>query len=65
MLLNWIYAHDRAQRIARGEEVHDNYKRYKVLKDLEPQIDEQFKRGEINPHKYESFKNAIKAAEGR
>ena len=63
MLINWCYAHDRAQRKANGEEVHDNYKRYQTLKALEPEIDQQYAAGQIDEKKYRSYKESLEAAE--
>ena len=63
MLINWCYAHDRTQRKANGEEVHDNYKRYQTLKALEPEIDQQYAAGQIDDKKYKSYKDSLSAAE--
>ena len=63
MLINWCYAHDRTQRKANGEEVHDNYKRYQTLKALEPEIDQQYAAGQIDEKKYLSYKESLTAAE--
>ena len=63
MLINWCYAHDRTQRKANGEEVHDNYKRYQTLKALEPEIDQQYTAGLIDEKKYISYKESLAAAE--
>ena len=63
MLINWCYAHDRTQRKQNGEEVHDNYKRYKTLKALEPEIDQQYAAGQIDDKKYKSYKDSLAAAE--
>lgn len=63
MLINWCYAHDRAQRKANGEEVHDNYKRYQTLKALEPDIDQRYADGLIDEKKYISFKESLEQAE--
>ena len=63
MLINWCYAHDRAQRKANGEEVHDNFKRYQTLKALEPEIDQQYAEGLIDEKKYRSYKDSLAAAE--
>jgi hypothetical protein len=63
MLVNWCIEHDRAQRKANGEEVHDNYKRYQTLKALEPEIDKQYEVGEIDEAKYRSYKESLAAAE--
>ena len=63
MLINWCYAHDRTQRKANGEEVHDNYKRYQTLKALEPEIDQQYANGQIDDKKYKSYKDSLSAAD--
>ena len=63
MLINWCYEHDRSIRKQRGEEVHDNYKRYQTLKSIEPDIDAQYAEGQINEEKYRSYKESLAAAE--
>ena len=63
MLINWCVEHDRAARRQNGETVHDNYKRYQALKSIEPDIDAQFKAGQIDAEKYKSYKNSLEQAE--
>lgn len=63
MLINWCVAHDRSARRQNGEQVHDNYKRYQTLKNIEPEIDEQFKAGQIDAEKYRSYKSSLEQAE--
>ena len=63
MLINWCYTHDRNQRRKSGEEVRDNYKRYQVLKSIEPEIDQQYAAGQIDGEKYKSFKDSLEKAE--
>lgn len=63
MLINWCIEHDRSQRKANGETVHDNYKRYQALKSIEPEIDRQYAAGEIDATKYRSYKDSLAAAE--
>ena len=65
MLLNWIYEHDNAQKKERGEIVHDNYERYEVLKRMEPEIDAQYQRGELDEERYRSYKQSLKEADDR
>lgn len=65
MLLNWIYEHDAAERKRNGEVVHDQYERYQVLKNMEPEIDAQYERGEIDQKRYESYKKTLADAENR
>lgn len=63
MLINWCIEHDRSIRKQHGEEVHDNYKRYQVLKSIEPDIDAQYAAGQIKEEKYQSYKESLAAAE--
>ena len=62
-LVNWCYEHDRSIRKQRGEEVHDNFKRYQTLKALEPEIDKQYADGLIDEKKYRSYKDSLEQAE--
>ena len=63
MLINWCRAHDRSARKQNGEQVHDIYKRYQVLKSIEPDIDQQYAAGEIEETKYVSYKESLAQAE--
>lgn len=63
MLINWCIEHDRAAHRQNGEQVHDNYKRYKVLKSIEPDIDQQYAAGLIDDKKYRSYKDSLAQAE--
>ena len=59
MLLNYCKAHDRLERIRRGEPVPDAEKQYRELKALEPYIEEQYALGKIKQEKYDSYKKSL------
>lgn len=59
MLINYCNAHDRLQRIARGESVPDEEMQYKQLKSIEPIVEDQFKKGEISQEKYDDYKKSL------
>jgi hypothetical protein len=59
MLVNFCKAHDRLEKIRRGENVPDPEKQYRELKALEPYIDEQFSLGKIKKAKYETYKKSL------
>jgi len=57
--LSFCKAHDRLERIRRGEEVSDPERQYRELKALEPYIEEQFALGKIKKEKYDSYKKSL------
>lgn len=59
MLINYCRAHDRLQRIARGESVPDEEMQYKQLKSIESIVEQQFLNGEITKEKYDDYKNSL------
>ena len=59
MLINYCKAHDRLERIRRGETVIDPETQYRNLKSLEPYIKEQYALGKIKQEKYNSYKNSL------
>ena len=63
MLLNFCYEHDRMIKRQNGETVHDDLKRYEVLKEMEPEIERMFAAGEIKEAKYREYKAALKRCE--
>ena len=50
-------------RQANGEVVHDNLQRYRVLKEMEPEMDRRYAAGEIKEHKYREYKATLKKCE--
>ena len=63
MLLNYCYEHDAMIRRQNGEVVHDNMQRYRVLKEMEPEMDRRFAAGEIKEYKYREYKAALRRCE--
>ncbi len=63
MLFNFCAEHDRLARIRRGEVVHDDLQRYRVLKEMEPEMDRRYAAGEIKEHKYREYKATLKKCE--
>jgi uncharacterized membrane protein len=63
MLFNFCAEHDRLARIRRGEAVHDDLQRYRVLKEMEPEMDRRYAAGEIKEHKYREYKATLKKCE--
>lgn len=63
MLFNFCAEHDRMIRQANGEVVHDNLQRYRVLKEMEPEMDRRYATGEIKEHKYREYKATLKKCE--
>ena len=59
MLINYCKAHDRLERIRRGETVPDPERQYRELKALEPYIEEQYALGKIKKEKYDSYKKSL------
>lgn len=59
MAINYNAAHDRMTRRQNGETVHEPDEQYKVLKAMEPQIDEMYRNGEIKQQKYDSYKRSL------
>lgn len=47
-------------RRANGETVREPDEQYKILKAMEPQVDEMYANGEIRKEKYESYKQSLK-----
>lgn len=47
----------------RGEEVQDPYQQYLNMKQMEPDVDEMYRNGQIREAKYQSFKQAIAVCE--
>ena len=47
-------------RRANGETVREPDEQYKILKAMEPQVDEMYANGEIRKEKYESYKRSLK-----
>lgn len=60
MAINYTCAYDRMMRRANGETVHEPDEQYKVLKAMEPQIDEMYANGEIKKAKYDSYKQSLR-----
>lgn len=63
MAINYACAYDKMQRRANGETVHEPDEQYRVLKSMEPQIEEMYAAGEIREDKYQSYKASIRAWE--
>lgn len=63
MLLNWCFEHDRMQRVEAGEVVHDQMERYKIMKDMEPEMDRMYASGEIKEYKYKQYKETLRRCE--
>lgn len=63
MLFNFCAEHDRMIRQSNGEVVHDNLQRYRVLKEMEPEMDRRYAAGEIKEHKYREYKATLKKCE--
>lgn len=62
-LIDWVKAHDRNLRIARGEEVKDPYEQYMNLKAMEPEIERMHAEGRIKEAKYISYRQTLEACE--
>lgn len=60
MGINYATAYDKMMRRANGETVREPDEQYKILKAMEPQVDEMYANGEIRKEKYESYKQSIK-----
>lgn len=60
MAINYAAAHDRLIRRQNGETVHEPDEQYRVLKAMEPQIEEMYRNKEIKKYKYDSYKRSLK-----
>lgn len=63
MLINWVYEYDRQQKKANGIQTHDDYQRYQILKQIQPQVEEDYRNGIIDKEKYDSFIKSIEIIE--
>lgn len=63
MLLNFCYEHDRMIQQQNGEVVHDQMKRYQIMKDMEPEMERMYAAGEIREKKYRDYKAALRRCE--
>ena len=63
MLLNWCYEYDRLIKQQNGEVVHDDAERFRVLKEMEPEMDRMYAAGEIKEYKYKEYKATLKRCE--
>lgn len=63
MLLNWCFEYDRLQKVQAGEVVHDQMERYKILKDMEPEMDRRYASGEVKEYKYRQYKETLRRCE--
>lgn len=60
MLLNWCFEHDRMIRKQNGETVHDDLQRYRVLKEMEPEMDRRYASGDVKEYRYKAYKETLK-----
>lgn len=63
MLFNFCAEHDRFAKIQRGEVVHDQMERYRVLKEMQPEMERRYAAGEIKEHKYRQYIETLKKCE--
>lgn len=63
MLFNFCAEHDRFAKIQRGEVVHDQMERYRVLKAMQPEMERRYAAGEIKEHKYRQYMETLKKCE--
>ncbi|MBP0974490.1 MAG: hypothetical protein J6P20_00340, partial [Oscillospiraceae bacterium] len=63
MVIDWIMEKDRIIRRQRGERVEDPYEQYLQLKEMEPDIEEMYKAGQIREQKYQSYRSALERCE--
>ncbi len=63
MVIDWIMERDRIIRRQRGERVEDPYEQYLQLKEMEPEIEEMYKAGEIREEKYRSYRSTLEKCE--
>ena len=63
MLFNFCAEHDRFAKIQRGEVVHDQMERYRVLKEMQPEMERRYAAGEIKEHKYRQYMETLKKCE--
>ena len=63
MLFNFCAEHDRFAKIQRGEVVHDQMERYRVLKEMKPEMERRYSAGEIKEHKYRQYMETLKKCE--
>lgn len=61
--IDFAMEYDRIQKRMRGEEVQDPYQQYLNMKQMEPDVDEMYRNGQIRESKYQSFKQAIAVCE--
>lgn len=61
--IDFAMEYDRIQKRMRGEEVQDPYQQYLNMKQMEPDVDEMYRNGQIREAKYQSFKQAIAVCE--
>lgn len=61
--IDFAMEYDRIQKRIHGEEVQDPYQQYLNMKQMEPDIDEMYRNGQIKEAKYQSFKQAIAVCE--
>lgn len=63
MLFNFCAEHDRFAKIQRGEVVHDQMERYRVLKEMQPEMERRYAAGEIKEHNYRQYMEILKKCE--
>lgn len=63
MLFNFCAEHDRFAKIQRGEVVHDQMERYRVLKEMQPEMERRYAAGEIKEHKFRQYMETLKKCE--
>lgn len=61
--IDFAMEYDRIQKRLRGEPVPDPYQQYLNMKQMEPDVDEMYRNGQIREAKYQSFKQAIAVCE--